>query len=260
MVGLDLHTQGQGEKHRTEHRQGEPFSPGSLVGKSTAIGENQACKHPGSECKGLHLCVVPHLDDLEIVGTESHRNGSCNGKNLVDSQGEHQQKSPEKGHEKIVGRPESSRQKLVQRFCPVSLKLVVHRHGRHSPEDGVRPQGPVVGMGGIVGGYFICNAFPGRYVRLIQHLSRKHLRHEAVGEGEEEEDDARVDEAGGQYLVILHFRKYLIFTRYLQFTVYLQFCPSAPPFSGPWSGGRTVPYLPHRLEGSRCGTPPNSRQ
>ena len=99
MVGLDLETQGQAEEHCPQKGLGKPFTPcrrgfAVQVLDCRLISEYERSQDPGKEGKGLHLRVVPHLDDLEVVGTERNRNRTDYRHKDVDSEGKHQEEGP----------------------------------------------------------------------------------------------------------------------------------------------------------------------
>ena len=74
MVGLNLETQCHGKQHGPEDSFGKPVLPAcssflffSQGCKGASVGEYHSCQHPWHEGDCLHLGVVPHLDNLQIV-------------------------------------------------------------------------------------------------------------------------------------------------------------------------------------------------
>ena len=63
MVGLDLQAQRQAEQDGAEEHFREP----AALGFGAPVGIHQRGQHPREEGDRLHLRVVAHLDDLEIV-------------------------------------------------------------------------------------------------------------------------------------------------------------------------------------------------
>ena len=78
MVGLDLHAEGKAEEGGAKER---PF---------VLIGVHQSGQDPGHKGYSLHLCVVPHLDNLEIVTAEGYGNCAANGHRPAYSQSQKQ--------------------------------------------------------------------------------------------------------------------------------------------------------------------------
>ena len=89
MVGLDLERECKPEKSRAQSRQ-SPFTV--AFGSRLAVGEHHSGKHPRQERKGLHLGIMAHLDNLDIVGAESHGHGAAGSHQRAYAQRKHQQK------------------------------------------------------------------------------------------------------------------------------------------------------------------------
>ena len=85
MVCLDLHTKGYCEKDCPQNGLGQPSLPVIPSLKRTLVCEYYTGQNPREKGYGLHLCIVSDLNDLQIIGTECHCNGSGYCHNLAHS-------------------------------------------------------------------------------------------------------------------------------------------------------------------------------
>ena len=103
MVGLDLHAHCKTEKGAAEHGDREPGLPPLPFAENGAVSEYDGSHHPRQEGNSLHLGVVAHLDDLDVVGAESHRHRTGDSHESVHSQRKQQQERSKQTHKKIGG-------------------------------------------------------------------------------------------------------------------------------------------------------------
>ena len=200
MVGLDLETEGEAEERRAEEGRETPGQAGSDGGRhgrlrsaisSSAVGVHQRRKHPGHEGDGLHLGVVAHLDNLEVVAAEGHGDGSSHGHGPAYTQGQEQQEGAQQAHENPRGRALARKQQLVERLRVVSSVLGGDGRGGHAAEHGVRPVRGVVRMGLVPLTHLVRHAHIAGDVALVHDLAVQHLRHKTVTQGQEQGHDAQ---------------------------------------------------------------------
>ena len=136
VVGLDLEAQRQSEQNRTQESLRKPALPplGGLGFQCLPVSEHHRSKHPRKECQCLHLGVVTHLDDLQVIRAEGHGDGSSNGQELVYSERQHKQEGSQQGNEQPGGRPFPGHQQVVQSLGPVPFGRWHERSRRHSSE------------------------------------------------------------------------------------------------------------------------------
>ena len=89
MIGLDLQAQ----------REAKEYGPQKLV--TALIRKHQRRQHPGHEGNGLHLGIVPHLDNLEIVAAERHGNSATNSYRHTHAHGQEQKERSQEGNEQV---------------------------------------------------------------------------------------------------------------------------------------------------------------
>ena len=190
VVGLDLHAQRQAEKGGTE----KGF-PGLRAGFRTTrtIGINQRRQHPGHEGDGLHLGIVPHLDNLEIVAAEGDGHGAAQGNRPIHPQCQEQQEGPQQRNEQVGGRPLSGEEPVVNPLGVIPLVLRGNGRGGHSAEHGIRPVGGVVRVGLVPLGHLMRHAHIAGNVALVHDFTVQNLRHKTVTQRQEQGDGAQAD-------------------------------------------------------------------
>ena len=84
MVGLDLEAHREREQHGPQQSSGQPVLPTLPFLESLAVCEHERGQSPRQERDSLHLGIVADLNDLEIVGAESHRHCATGRQQGVD--------------------------------------------------------------------------------------------------------------------------------------------------------------------------------
>ena len=197
MIGLNLEVEGKAEKHGPgEHCGRLSESSASLFSchrfQGSSVGKDYCGKNPGRPGDGHHFSVVPHLYNLEIVGAEGYRHCAGRGKQGAYSECQHQQERAEKGNQQITGRPFTNEKCIVYRLCGVAA-LVPVKHGRgHSSEHGISPECRLVGVFGVPGIGLVSHSYIAADIALINDFPAQDLRHEAVGQNYESEDDSDI--------------------------------------------------------------------
>ena len=189
MVRLDLHAQRQAEEDGAEEHFREP----AALGFCTPVGIDERGQHPREEGDCLHLRVVAHLDDLEVVRAERDGHGAANRERPADPEREHQQKRAQQGDEQVGCRPLTREQQVVDVLRGIPAVLGGDRRRGHTAEHRIRPVGRVVRVCSIPLRRLMRHPHIARYVTLVHNLSVQHLRHEGVAEHEEKEDGAEGD-------------------------------------------------------------------
>ena len=175
MVGLDL--QGKRKAEKGGAQEGFPAFG--------TIRVHQRGEDPGHEGDGLHLGVVTHLDNLEVVAAEGHGNGPAQGDGPVHPQREEQQKRPQQSNEQVRGRPFSHQEQLVQPLGVVPFVLCRYRRGGHAPEHGIRPVRGIVRVRGVPLTHLVRHAHKAGDVALVHNFTVQHLRHKSVAQRQE---------------------------------------------------------------------------
>ena len=185
MVGFDLETQCKPEQGGSQ--QGFPQPAAGFFLLQTAfsfqcgpIGIDQGGQHPRQEGDGLHLGVVAHLDNLDIIGTEGHRHRSAQGQDALDSQAQHEQEGAQQRNEQIGGRPFAGEQEIIDLLRPVALARGADGGCGHAAEHGVRPGRRVIGMCFVPLRHLVRHADIAGDVALVYDFAGQDLRHEAV--------------------------------------------------------------------------------
>ena len=207
MVGLHLHAERQAEEHGSK----EAFP--STIG---LVRINQRSQHPGHEGDGLHLGVVAHLNNLEVVAAECDGYGTAHRDGQAYAQGQEQQQRTQHSDKEPGGRTFAGEQGLVQRLGIVSAVLGGDGRGGHTAEHGICPVGGVVRVGLIPLAHFVGHAHITGNIALVHYFSFQHLRHKAVTEGQEQHNNAQ---GNANFLEQFFIHVYLLF-------------PEDPP--GPW--------------------------
>ena len=151
VVGLDLKTQEKSESRRAESCVRQP--PFLLQGYVPHI--RNCRKHPREEGYGLHLGVVPHLYNLEVIRAESYGDGTSYRYQRVYSEREHQKPRAQKRNEKICGRSFACHQKIVEPLRPVTFGGSMNRGCGHASEHGFCPCRLVVRVSRIPFHHFV---------------------------------------------------------------------------------------------------------
>ena len=190
VVCLDLHAEGECEENSSEDGLRQPF----LAGECRPVCEYDSGENPREEGDRLHLCVVADLDDLHVVCAEGNGDSSCDCKHLAHSHRDHQKESSKEGYKEVASRTLSEHDEFVERFCPVSFKVVCNSGGRHSSEHRSGPCGRIVRVRLIMFKGFMRHSFPSRDIALINDLSVQYLRYETVCYSRQKEYDTRISE------------------------------------------------------------------
>ena len=201
VVGLDLQAERQGEQHRPEQRLEQPLRTAI---PRFPVGVDQRGQHPGEEGQGLHLGIVSHLDDLQVVGAERNGHGADDGGNEVHPQGEHQQESPQQAEEEPGRRPLARQQDLFQGGGPVAGGGGMERGDGHPAEHRIGPQGGIVRMRSVEFLHLVGHAHIAGNVALVHDLPAQHAGDEPVGEHQEEGDDAQREAGLSQQCILVH--------------------------------------------------------
>ena len=182
MVGLDLEAQRKAEQGGSYCAESQPV----LLFKSYVPGVRQGGENPGQEGYCLHLGVVPHLDNLKVVGAERHGNCASQGEQRMHAERKHQKPGSQQRDEKIGCGTAACQKKVVKRLGPVAFGRGVDGGRGHTGEHRTGPRGLVVGMGGIPLHHLVGHTLPAGYIALIHYLTAQNLRHETIGEHEEQ--------------------------------------------------------------------------
>ena len=213
VVGFDLQAQGQAEEGGPQHcfRKSAPEERGFsgcicpyrvakrrirrnlFPPEGAAIGEHHGGQHPGHEGDGLHLGVVSHLDNLEVIAAEGDGYGPAYGHRQAYPEGQHQEKSTQQRDEQVSGRTFSDKKQVVDGLRPVSAVLGRDGRGGHAAEHGICPVCGVVRMCLVPLVHLVRHPDITGYVALVHNLTLQHLRHESITQGKEQGHDARSD-------------------------------------------------------------------
>ena len=187
MICLNLHAQGKSkEDGAKEHTR--PF-PGKYSGESLStaiIRKYQRSKHPWHEGYSLHLGVVAHLDNLEIVAAEGNGHGPAKGQRPAYTKRQKQQKCTQKCHKQVCGRTLAGKKQIVQHLCVVSAVLGGDGRCGHAAKHGVCPVSGIVRMLFVPGVHLMGHTHIAGDVALVHYLSLKYLRHKAIAEGKQQ--------------------------------------------------------------------------
>ena len=88
MVGLDLEVQRHRKQGGAEGRRSEPFLV-RMFFQGAPVCIYDSGQHPCQKGQGHHFGIVPHLDDLQVVGAEGDCDGSADCNQPVDAKGHH---------------------------------------------------------------------------------------------------------------------------------------------------------------------------
>ena len=194
VVGLDLEAQRKAEKDGPQQDFPNAFG---------LVRVNQGGQNPGHQGDGLHLGIVAHLDNLEVIAAERHGNGAHKGHRPADSQRQHQQEGAQQRYKEPGGRTLAGKQQVVQRLGIVSAVLGRNGRGGHSAEHRVGPVRGVVGVGLVPLRHLVRHSHIAGDVALVHNLAFQHLRHKAVTQRQEQ----RHNPQGEDYFLpnIFHF-------------------------------------------------------
>ena len=74
-----------------------------VAGQGRFVAEYESRQHIRHEGDGLHLGIVPHLDNLEVERAEGNGDGAARCNQRVNPECEQQQEGSQHRHEKPVG-------------------------------------------------------------------------------------------------------------------------------------------------------------
>ena len=200
MVRLNLHTQ----RHPEEHGPEERFRQPPALSLRAAVRIHQRRQHPREEGDRLHLGVVAHLDDLEIVRAERHGHGAAERQRPTDSEGQHEQESPQQGNEQVGRRTLSGKQQIINGLRIIPAVLRGNGRRGHAAEHGVRPIGRIVRMRGIPLVHLVRHPHISRDIALVHDFPVQHLRYVPVTEQEEKDDGSEAYSDVLQQFLLVH--------------------------------------------------------
>ena len=133
MVRLDLETQRKGKQHATPK--------GALP-----VSINHRRKNPRHKRNRNHLGIMSNLDNLHIIGAESHCHRTKESEPNINAKSKHKQKSAHKTNKQIACRTLANKQRIIKVFGNIALKNNRNRSCRHTAEHRISPKGPVTGI------------------------------------------------------------------------------------------------------------------
>ena len=189
VVGLNLETERKAEEGCAQKR--FPYGFFASLRMTRTVSVNQRRQHPGHEGDGLHLGVVAHLDNLEVVAAEGHGDGASYGHGPADAQGKKQQEGAQQAYEYPRSRTLACKEQLVERLRIVSAVLGGDGRGGHAAEHGVCPVGWIVRVGLVPLAHLMRHAHIAGNVALVHYLAVQNLRHKTVTQGQKQGHDAQ---------------------------------------------------------------------
>ena len=192
MVGLHLAVYGKAEERRAQKH------PGPFLGP---VGVYEGRQRPWDERDGLHLGVVPHLDNLEVVGAEGDGHRAPCGQKRIDPEGQQQEEGSEERHEQIGGGTLAGvHEQVIEPQGEVAVAGLVEGDDGHAAEHRLGPGGLVVRVGGIPFPGFVRHSQIARDVALVHYLTAENLRYKGIGQHQESQHYQHV----GEYFFPVH--------------------------------------------------------